>query len=231
MKKLLRTTTCVAAALGLILGVGAPTAANASTGESFDLQRATELSRAMMDSGNPADYLANLSSADRNLVIEAATPAKTEISTKVVPVDAVAAESVRQNNGQVPSGNDFVTNGTASPDSIWPGCWQSTVERNEKSLAGNKLWGFSLVAGWCVDTNGVQSSKYDASYIHPNLWFGWTGSGPENQGSAVIGNIARTFVQYKFNYSPPPFIESHPCLRLLGYENRDAYSDWACSVY
>jgi len=220
----------IAVSIGLVLSAQA--GASAAGGES-EFDHASALSRHVAESPEPAKALKALPKSDRDLVLKYSTPARSTTTTKVVPMDDAARASVARNNGRIPSTSDLQgrTPGVQRSSIIWTGCWQTTVERSAHGIVGNKLYGFTLVGGWCVNTRGVSSAKYDASWVHSNLWFGWTSGGIQNKGAAVISNTGRIFVQYKFNYTIAPTQEDHPCLRIFGYENSNAGTDWGCSIY
>lgn len=215
-----------AIALCLLPMIFAATPAMASAADVNELEKVTALSRSVAESPDPSRALAGLKEEDRSLVLRYASPDHSETVEKIVPVDAAARQTMAANNGSKPTAQNQVS----AAGIIYTGCWRTTLERNVYGIAGNKLYGFSLAGGWCVNTSGVSSAQYDSSWVHSGLWFGWSHQGMENKGAAVLSGVARIFVQEKF-YFQPAFQEDHPCLRILGYENSYYGSDFNCSIY
>lgn len=166
-------------------------------------------------------YLESLPHDERQDFIDNNLPAKkiTEVE-EIQPVDETARRSLADAEAH---GLDV------SP--LANGCW--TQRRNSWSAAaGNTLYTFYHVGGWCASGSRVTSARtVDAGGETKTP--GWRYDGVLRTHSGVVYNQGRSFSQHRFVFGAGGWdIQTPtPCLRVNGLPNGRGYTDAVCGIY
>lgn len=168
------------------------------------------------------EYLDTLPAAERTKFVNTVLPATYhEATTLQVPVDATARASVllaRLAGTQVMA--------------LASGCWAGRVDESYTAVAGNTVFTFYHVGGWCVSGSTVTSaSVLDAGGETSTP--GWRYEGVINRSAGVVSNQGRSYSQVKFVLGVGGWdIQTPtPCTRVFGLSNATYTWDTACGIY
>ncbi|MBN9141444.1 MAG: hypothetical protein J0H23_11520 [Micrococcales bacterium] len=131
-------------------------------------------------------YLDTLSPSERDAFIASTIPATETVTVTQTPVDEAAQASVAE----------AARSGSAvSPRAT--GCWVGRADWDIKAIAGNSLYTYYHVGGWCM-TGSTVNSAHIADSGAQTWTVGWRYNGVTASSSGVVSNQGRSYTQHNF---------------------------------
>ncbi len=207
--------------LGLIGSMGTANAAPATSDSSTQAHTQVRTVESKL-SPDLKDHLATLPSADKESFVASMLPATETMTTAApVPLDAVAKKNA--NSAQL-------RGDTISP--MANGCWTGRVDWTIRATAGNTLYTYYHVGGWCVSGTSV-TSAWTADSGGQTHTIGWRRDGRIGQSSGVISNQGRSYTQQKFVLGTGGWdvLTNQPCGRVAGLWTAGYNYSATCGIY
>jgi len=112
------------------------------------------------------------------------------------------------------------------------GCWTQRWSWAGKALAGNTLYTYYHVGGWCASGTSV-TRAWEADSGGQTYAIGWRYEGVVKRSSGIVSNQGRSYTQHKFVLGAGGWDvqTSIPCGRVKGYYNATSGADGTCGIY
>lgn len=167
-------------------------------------------------------YLASLSAEDRDTFVSTRLPASVDVELgEQVPVDSAARASMAAAD---------VSGVAVTP--LATGCWTQRATWKPKAAAGNVLYTYHHVVGWCASGSQVTSARVADSGGETKTP-GWRYEGITASAAGVVSNQGRSYTQHKFVLGVGGWDVQSPlhCGRGKGGSSGSATFDATCGIY
>jgi hypothetical protein len=221
---MMRTVRMIGTLLGVLGLVSLPAQAMSTSTEGAGTSTEDSLASQQDHAGATplAAHLATLTADQRETFVETRLLATetVEVSSQV-PTDATALRSAR----------DAAVAGEAL-DPLASGCWTARGNGEGKALAGNTLFTYYTVGGWCSSGSKI-TDAWLADAGGETSTIGWRYEGVINKSSGIVSNQGRAYAQFKFVLGSGGIdVQSPtPCLRIKGTSAPAATVDTVCGIY
>lgn len=175
-----------------------------------------------IDSPGLERYLASLNEAERQEFLETKLPVAETIS---VEPQAPTDDAARRQAARASSTGSQLSL-TAS------GCWTVRYNGSNQAAAGNTVYTYYTVLGWCSNGSSVTSAwlaDADGETATP----GWTYNGVQQSDSGVVGNQGRAYARHRFTFGAGGWdvITQDRCLRVRGFASSGSTGEYICGIY
>lgn len=167
-------------------------------------------------------YLDTLSTVEREQFIEMkllAAVVETVESPKPTNVEARASVAAAS-----------LVGGTVSP--MAAGCWTARTNGSAKAAAGNTLYTYYHVGGYCSSGSTI-TSAWVADSGGETSTPGWSYKGVISTDSGIVSNQGRSYSQMKFELGSGGWVVQSPtpCLRINGLSSGGVTASSTCGIY
>lgn len=208
-----------AAGLTALLLLGTATTAQAAEPDAASITT-TSTSVEFEYSPELADYLDTLGAEERARFVATMLPAEEVMTITQSPVDDAARASVAA---------AAQAGAPVSPQAT--GCWVGRADWNITAIAGNSLYTYYHVGGWCMSGSTVTSANI-ADRGAQTWTVGWRYNGVTASGSGVVSNQGRSYTQHNFILGVGGWDvqNTRECGRVNGGDNYYT-SSTTCGIY
>ena len=168
-----------------------------------------------------AAYLATLSVTDRDNFVRTQLP--DEVTLKV-------SQPAPQNAAALLSSSAAEVAGlTLSP--LATGCWTQRWSGSAKAAAGNTLYTYYTVGGWCASGSAVTDAWLSGAGGQTSTP-GWRYAGVIGSDAGIVSNLGRSYSQEQFILSVGGWdVQSPaPCIRVSGTASGTSSAQYACGI-
>ena len=111
-------------------------------------------------------------------------------------------------------------------------CWTQRWNGSARAAAGNTLYTFYTVGGWCYSGSTV-TDAWLADAGGETSTPGWRYEGVTGSGAGVVGNEGRSYARHQFVLGVGGIDIQHPveCLRVRGRVGPASIGEYVCGIY
>lgn len=221
MHRTVKKTVMTMLATGLLVGTALP-GASATEGRAPTDPEITRVDVDPQDTPELQSYLAGLSGPERaefvrtrlvdEIIIERGQPQPANAEARQTVVQAEATD--------------------ADVGVMATGCWTSRWTGSAQATAGNTLYTWYHVGGWCANGSTV-TSAWEADSGGETSTPGWRYEGVVARDSGVVSNEGRSYSKHQFVLGVGGWDVQSPqeCLRVRGFSNATATASYTCGIY
>jgi hypothetical protein len=190
--------------------------------------RAYEIFGVLESSEDPAAAFGALSSSDQAAFEAYFTPARTEESVTIAPLDAESASALA--DGKIAASYSSVGEAQEAI-ALVTGCWSAYTIAREHNNFGVALWETYNEGSWCASGSTVTSATFSRSWATIGV-VGWRDEGMIGHGAGVVSNQGRVWSQRKMVLGVGGWdIQTMlPCNRLSGSASGGVTAATVCST-